>query len=120
MAVAAALASLLVDDDAEVHYLPEPLISAAHGAGRANEPYAQLRTRLTVRLAGSPLSDQELTVGPGVPSWSGPAVRPPGRLPRLDRSCSSKRSGGLDHSVPHEPPGVGLFPGVAPPMLILC
>lgn len=88
---------LRVDDDAELHYLPEPLISAAHSdletttcvelaprarlmlreeqiLGRANEPSGRLRTRLTVRLAGSPLLDQELAVGPGVPSWSGPAV----------------------------------------------
>ncbi|WP_432145314.1 urease accessory protein UreD [Streptomyces sp. bgisy084] len=88
---------LRVDDDAELHYLPEPLISAAHsdleattrvelapGArlvlreeqilGRANEPTGRLRTRLTVCLAGNPLLVQELTVGPGTPSWSGPAV----------------------------------------------
>ncbi|WJY41570.1 urease accessory protein UreD [Streptomyces sp. P9-2B-2] len=88
---------LRVEDGAELHYLPEPLISAAHSdletttrvelapearlvlkeeqvLGRTNEPSGRLRTRLTVRLAGKPLLDQELAVGPGVPSWSGPAV----------------------------------------------
>ncbi|WP_405842350.1 urease accessory protein UreD [Streptomyces platensis] len=88
---------LRVDDDAELHYQPDPVISVVGSdlvtttraelaprarlilreeqvLGRTNEPPGQLRTRLTVRLAEQPLLDQELHLGPGAPGWSGPAV----------------------------------------------
>ncbi|MFH8989920.1 urease accessory protein UreD [Streptomyces sp. NPDC017940] len=43
--------------------------------GRADEGPGLLRSRLTVRHAGRPLLDQELTCGPGAPGgWNGPAV----------------------------------------------
>jgi urease accessory protein len=42
--------------------------------GRAGEPPGRLSTRLTVRRAGEVLLDQELSFGPGVPGWDGPAV----------------------------------------------
>ncbi|WP_189324129.1 urease accessory protein UreD [Streptomyces flaveus] len=89
---------LTVDQDAELRWLPEQLISAngsdlyvttrvdlATGArlvlreeqvlGRANEEPGRLTSRLTVRLGGRPLLDQELSCGPGAPGgWDGPAV----------------------------------------------
>ncbi|WP_206440176.1 urease accessory protein UreD [Streptomyces scabichelini] len=89
---------LTVDEDAELRWLPEQLISAngsdlyvttrvdlAAGArltlreeqvlGRANEEPGRLTSRLTVRLGGRPLLDQELSCGPGAPGgWDGPAV----------------------------------------------
>ncbi|PWI44409.1 urease accessory protein UreD [Streptomyces sp. ICBB 8177] len=88
---------LSVGEGAELHWLPEPLIAAAGsdltvttrvtlaaGArlvfreeqvlGRAGERTGRLVSRLTVRRAGRPLLDQELSFGPGEPGWSGPAV----------------------------------------------
>ncbi|MFI8790126.1 urease accessory protein UreD [Streptomyces sp. NPDC055105] len=89
---------LTVDDGAELHWLPEQLISAcasdlrvttraelAPGArlvlreeqvlGRTAEEPGRLTSRLTVRRAGRPLLDQELACGPGAPGgWDGPAV----------------------------------------------
>ncbi|MDF2256210.1 urease accessory protein UreD [Streptantibioticus ferralitis] len=88
---------LTVDSDAELCWLPEPLIAAAgsdlamttrvdlaEGArlvlreelvlGRAGERPGRLVSRLTVRLDGRALLDQGLALGPGAPGWSGPAV----------------------------------------------
>jgi urease accessory protein len=83
---------------AVLHWLPEPLIAArgsdlrmttrvelAPGArlvlreeqilGRYGEAPGRLTTRLTVRLDGRTLLDQELSFGPGAaPGWDGPAV----------------------------------------------
>ncbi|MEU5377962.1 MULTISPECIES: urease accessory protein UreD [unclassified Streptomyces] len=83
---------------AELHWLPEQLISArgsgltvttrirlAAGArlvyreeqvlGRFGEEPGRLTSRLAVRLDGRPLLDQELSCGPGAPGgWDGPAV----------------------------------------------
>lgn len=82
----------------ELHWLPEQLISAKGselcvssgidletGArlvfreeqvlGRAAEEPGRLVSRLTVRLGGRALLDQELACGPGAPGgWDGPAV----------------------------------------------
>ncbi|WP_053667157.1 urease accessory protein UreD [Streptomyces sp. MMG1121] len=87
-----------VADDAELHWLPEQLISArgsdlyvttrvelAAGArlvlreeqvlGRSGEHPGRLTSRLTVRIAGRTVLDQELACGPGAPGgWDGPAV----------------------------------------------
>jgi urease accessory protein len=87
-----------VADGAELHWLPEQLISAAGsdlhvttraelaaGArlvlreeqvlGRAGEQPGRLTSRLTVRIAGRTVLDQELSCGPGAPGgWDGPAV----------------------------------------------
>jgi urease accessory protein len=87
-----------VADGAELHWLPEQLISArgsdlyvttradlAAGArlvlreeqvlGRAGEEPGRLTSRLTVRVAGRTVLDQELACGPGAPGgWDGPAV----------------------------------------------
>ncbi|MFC7307981.1 urease accessory protein UreD [Streptomyces monticola] len=87
-----------VAEGAELRWLPEQLISAAGselqvttraelapGArlvlreeqvlGRSGEEPGTLRSRLTVRLAGRTLLDQELSCGPGAPGgWDGPAV----------------------------------------------
>jgi urease accessory protein len=89
---------LTVADGAELHWLPEPLISA-NGSdlyvttrvelaataglvlreeqvlGRAGEEPGRLTSRLTVRVAGRAVLDQELACGPGAPGgWDGPAV----------------------------------------------
>lgn len=88
---------LTVGDDAELHWLPEQLISA-HGSdlhvttrvdlaaearfllreeqvlGRSGEEPGRLTSRLTVRIAGRCVLDQELACGPGAPGgWDGPA-----------------------------------------------
>ncbi|AVH61599.1 MULTISPECIES: urease accessory protein UreD [Streptomyces] len=89
---------LAVADGGELCWLPEQLISAGGselsvssrvdlraGArlvfreeqvlGRAGEEPGRLTSRLTVRLDGRPLLDQELACGPGAPGgWDGPAV----------------------------------------------
>ncbi|MEU9150386.1 urease accessory protein UreD [Streptomyces sp. NPDC048417] len=87
-----------VADGAELRWLPEQLISAKGsdlyvstrvdvGAGgrlvlreeqvlgRVGEEPGRLTSRLTVRVAGKALLDQELACGPGAPGgWDGPAV----------------------------------------------
>ncbi|WP_206306300.1 urease accessory protein UreD [Streptomyces humi] len=87
-----------VAEGGELHWLPEQLISvkgsdlyvttrvdvAAGGRlvlreeqvlGRAGEAPGRLSSRLTVRVAGAPVLDQELSCGPGAPGgWDGPAV----------------------------------------------
>ncbi|WP_171165874.1 urease accessory protein UreD [Streptomyces sp. I05A-00742] len=88
---------ITVGDGATLHWLPEPLISAAGSdlrtttrvelaptarlvlreeqvLGRTGERPGRLTSRLTVRRAGRPLLDQELAYGPGVPGWDGGAV----------------------------------------------
>ncbi|MFI0942662.1 urease accessory protein UreD [Streptomyces sp. NPDC021020] len=94
---------LTVGADAELHWLPEPVIAArgsdlrmttrvtlAPGArlvlreelvlGRHAEAPGRLGTRLTVIYGGRPLLDQALDVGPGAPpGWDGPAVLGPYR-----------------------------------------
>lgn len=89
---------LEVADGGELHWLPEQLISA-HGSdlhvstrvelaatarlvlreeqvlGRVGEEPGRLTSRLTVRVAGQAVLDQELACGPGAPAgWDGPAV----------------------------------------------
>ncbi|MGW1006844.1 urease accessory protein UreD [Streptomyces sp. NPDC002520] len=87
-----------VADGAELRWLPEQLISVAGselyvttraelGAGsrlvlreeqvlgRVGEEPGRLGSRLTVRVAGRTVLDQELSCGPGAPGgWDGPAV----------------------------------------------
>lgn len=89
---------IVVADGGALRWLPEQLISAkgsdlqvstrvdlAPGArlvfreeqvlGRAGEEPGRLSSRLTVRLGGRPLLDQEVACGPGAPGgWDGPAV----------------------------------------------
>ncbi|MFP3986164.1 urease accessory protein UreD [Streptomyces sp. E11-3] len=89
---------LKVGAGAELHWLPEQLISAygsdlrvtTHAElapdarlllreeqvlGRSGEAPGRLTTRLTLRHAGQVLLDQELACGPGAPGgWDGPAV----------------------------------------------
>ncbi|MGW1160083.1 urease accessory protein UreD [Streptomyces sp. NPDC002513] len=84
--------------DGELRWLPEQLISVrgseltvstridlAPGArlvyreeqvlGRFGEEPGRLTSRVTVRIAGRPLLDQEVACGPGAPGgWDGPAV----------------------------------------------
>ncbi|KUN85686.1 urease accessory protein UreD [Streptomyces griseoruber] len=87
-----------VADEGELHWLPEPLISArgsdlyvttradlGPGArlvlreeqvlGRVGEEPGRLTSRLVVRVGGRTVLDQELACGPGAPGgWDGPAV----------------------------------------------
>lgn len=88
---------LTVAERASLHWLPQPLISAARSnlrqsctidlaptarlllreeivLGRAGEPPGRLATRLTVRRDSRPLLDQQAMYGPGAPGWDGPAV----------------------------------------------
>ena len=86
-----------VDDDATLHWLPEPLISTRGSTlhqtftvdlaptsrllmreeqllGRSGEVPGHLTTRLTVRRGGRPLLDQHTAYGYPAPAWDGPAV----------------------------------------------
>ncbi|GHE61173.1 urease accessory protein UreD [Streptomyces spiralis] len=89
---------LTVADGGELHWLPEQLISARASdlrvttrvdlaptarlvlreeqvLGRAGETPGRLTSRLTVRIGGRAVLDQELCCGPGAPAgWDGPAV----------------------------------------------
>ncbi|MEU8706928.1 urease accessory protein UreD [Streptomyces sp. NPDC048565] len=89
---------LSVGERAELHWLPEQVVSARGSAldmttraelagtarlvlreeqvlGRHGERTGRLSTRLTVRRAGRPLLDQRLAYGPGAPGgWDGAAV----------------------------------------------
>ncbi|MEO3796831.1 urease accessory protein UreD [Nonomuraea sp. B10E15] len=88
---------LTAADQASLHWLPQPLISAAGSnlrqtctvelaptarfvlreeqvLGRTGETPGRLTTRLTVSRDGHPLLDQETRYGPDAPGWDGPAV----------------------------------------------
>ncbi|MFI6406181.1 urease accessory protein UreD [Streptomyces sp. NPDC050548] len=89
---------LRVDEDGELHWLPEQLISVCGSdlrvttrvdlaasarlvlreeqvLGRAGEEPGRLTSRLTLRIGGRTVLDQELACGPGAPGgWDGPAV----------------------------------------------
>ncbi|MEV0143762.1 MULTISPECIES: urease accessory protein UreD [unclassified Nonomuraea] len=88
---------LTAAERAGLHWLPQPLISAARSnlrqsctidlaptarlllreeivLGRAGEPPGRLATRLTVRRDGRSLLDQQTMYGAGAPGWDGPAV----------------------------------------------
>ncbi|MFI9612620.1 urease accessory protein UreD [Streptomyces sp. NPDC052023] len=88
---------LSVADGGELHWLPEQLIAARDSdlyvrtradlgpaarlvlreeqvLGRAGEEPGRLTSRLSVRIAGRTVLDQELSCGPGAPGgWNGPA-----------------------------------------------
>ncbi|MFC4015387.1 urease accessory protein UreD [Nonomuraea purpurea] len=88
---------LTVAEHASLHWLPQPLISAARSnlrqsctidlaptarfllceqtvLGRSGEPPGRLTTRLTVHRDGRPLLDQQTSYGPQAPGWDGPAI----------------------------------------------
>lgn len=88
---------LTVAERASLHWLPQPLISAARSnlrqsctidlaptarlvlreeqvLGRTGEPPGRLSTRLTLRHGGRLLLDQQTSYGPDAPGWDGPAV----------------------------------------------
>ncbi|GAA2346178.1 urease accessory protein UreD [Streptomyces caniferus] len=115
---------LTVAEDAELHWLPKPLICAASSnlrqtwtidlaptarlvlreeqvLGRTGEPPGNVASRLTVRRGGHLLLDQETEYGPDSPGWDGPAVladhRATGQILIVDPAFESK------------PPGVQLF-----------
>ncbi|WP_217370794.1 urease accessory protein UreD [Nonomuraea antri] len=115
---------LSVAEQASLHWLPEPLISAAHSnlrqsctvdlaadarlvlreeqvLGRAGEPPGRLTTRLTVNRDGRPLLDQQNTYGPDAPGWDGPAV--------LDGHRAAGQILIVDPALDGRPPGVRLF-----------
>ncbi|MER5461908.1 urease accessory protein UreD [Streptomyces sp. NPDC002668] len=132
---------LKVGDQAELRWLPEPLISARGSdlrmrtrvelaatarlvlreeqiLGRYGEQPGTLSTRLTVHRAGRPLLDQELGYGPGAPGgWDGGAVlgghRAVGQLLIVDPAFEEK---------PAEPrllgPNAALTPLAGPAVLV--
>ncbi|MBC2876419.1 MULTISPECIES: urease accessory protein UreD [Streptomyces] len=126
---------ITVGDGATLHWLPEPLISAAGSdlrtttrvelaptarlvlreeqvLGRTGERPGRLTARLTVRRAGRPLLDQELAYGPGAPGWEGGAVlgghRAVGQLLVVDPDF------GDTPPAPALPPGEGAVAAAMP------
>lgn len=128
----------------ELRWLPEQLISAQgsdlyvssrvelrSGArlvfreeqvlGRVGEQPGRLTSRLTVRLDGRPLLDQELSCGPGAPGgWDGPAGlgghRALGQLvvvrPEFERAAAGAAVGGVrGRHAARRPRGLGERPG---------
>jgi urease accessory protein len=115
---------LKVAEHASLHWLPEPLISAAHSnlrqsctidlaptarfvlreeqvLGRTGEPPGRLSTRLTLRYNGHLLLDQQTSYGPDAPGWDGPAI------------LAGHRTAGqiliVDPAYREQPPDVRLF-----------
>ncbi|WP_222107294.1 urease accessory protein UreD [[Actinomadura] parvosata] len=109
---------LRVAEQASLHWLPEPLISAARSnlrqsctidlaadarlvlreelvLGRSGEPPGRLTTRLTVHRDGRPLLDQQNTYGPDAPGWDGPpswtATAPPASSSSSTRPTTRSR-----------------------------
>jgi urease accessory protein len=82
--------------------------------GRHGELPGSVRQRVRVCLAGEPLYDQELAVGPGACGWPGPAItggrRAVGSLllvePRLPPMCDSPRPSPGFASMPLSGPGL--------------
>ncbi|MER6469174.1 urease accessory protein UreD [Streptomyces collinus] len=140
-----------VADGGELHWLPEQLISAGNSdlrvttraevgsggrlvlreeqvLGRAGEQPGRLTSRLTLRVAGRTVLDQELACGPGAPGgWDGPAVlaghRSVGQLvvvrPEFaDRPVAARMLGECAALVPLPGPAV-LVSAVAPDALTL-
>jgi len=125
----------------ELHWLPEPLISVtgselavhthvdlAPGArlvlreelvlGRTGEDPGRLTSRLTVRVDGRPVLDQELDCGPGAEGgWDGPAVlgghRAVGQLVVCDPEFEDKP---VAPGVPAE--GLAVLPLTGPAVLV--
>ncbi|MFF2407143.1 urease accessory protein UreD [Streptomyces sp. NPDC058092] len=108
---------LTVEEHAELHWSPKPLICAAGSnlrqtwtidlaptarlvlreeqiLGRTGEASGRVTTRLTVRRGGSTLLDQQAAYGPGAPGWDGPAVladyRATGQLLIVDPAFEDK------------------------------
>ncbi|MFE3927471.1 urease accessory protein UreD [Streptomyces sp. YIM B13508] len=125
----------------ELHWLPEPLVSVAgselavhtrvdleSGArlvlreelvlGRTGEDPGRLTSRLTVRVDGRPVLDQELDCGPGARGgWDGPAVlgghRAVGQLVCCDQEFTEKP---VAPGVPAE--GLAVLPLTGPAVLV--
>ncbi|MEU4212476.1 urease accessory protein UreD [Streptomyces sp. NPDC026206] len=108
---------LTVEEQAQLHWLPQPLICAAGSnlrqswtvdlaptarlvlreeqiLGRTGEPPGHVTTRLTVRRGGRTLLDQQAEYGPDTPGWDSPAVlaghRATGQLLLVDPAFEDK------------------------------
>ncbi|MFD5006516.1 urease accessory protein UreD [Streptomyces mutabilis] len=133
-----------VDDEASLHWLPEPLISTRGSTlhqtfavdlaptarllmreeqllGRSGEAPGHLTTRLTVRRGGRPLLDQHTAYGCPAPAWDGPAVLGPhratGQLLLIDTTLDMPRKPHVIGDDPAEGHAV-LAPLAAPQALI--
>jgi urease accessory protein len=135
---------IMVDDDASLHWLPEPLISTRGSTlhqtfavdlaptsrllmreeqllGRSGEAPGHLTTRLTVRRGGRPLLDQHTAYGYPAPAWDGPAVLGPhratGQLLLIDTTLDMPQKPHVIGDDPAEAHAV-LTPLAAPQALI--
>lgn len=132
---------LTVADGAELHWLPEQLISVRGSdltvtthvelaasarlvlreeqvLGRAGEEAGRLTSRLTVRIAGRCVLDQQLACGPGAPGgWDGPAVL---AGHRAVGQAVVVRPGFAGHPPPARPVGDGaaVIPLAGPAVLV--
>ncbi|MEU7642976.1 MULTISPECIES: urease accessory protein UreD [unclassified Streptomyces] len=136
---------LTVGEGAQLHWSPQPLISAARSdlrqtltvdlaatarlvlreeqaLGRAGEPPGHLATRLTVRRGGRTLLDQQAAYGPGAPGWDGPAVlsryRATGQLLLVDPAFAHNPVAPLLLTAPSESGRAVLAPLAGPAVLI--
>ncbi|MCE7080785.1 urease accessory protein UreD [Streptomyces sp. ST2-7A] len=136
------LTELHVGGDAELHWTPEPLISARgsdlyartrihlapgarlhyreeHLAGRAGEEPGRLVARLTVYRAGRVLLDQETSHGPDEPGWRSGAVmggrRAAGQILRVDPAAPGSAPGtAAAPTVATDPGAAGLAARMSP------
>jgi urease accessory protein len=136
---------LTVAEQAELHWLPKPLICAAGSnlhqtwtvdlapaarlvlreeqvLGRTGEPSGHVTTRLTVRRGGRVLLDQEAEYGPGTPGWDSPAVladhRATGQILIVDPAFENKPPEAQLHGTAPEDGQVILTPLTGPAALI--
>ncbi|MFD3730448.1 urease accessory protein UreD [Streptomyces sp. NPDC058632] len=136
---------LTVEEHAELHWLPKPLISTVgsnlrqtwtvHLAptarlvlreeqilGRTGEPPGQVTTHLIVRRGGRTLLNQEANYGPATPAWDGPAAlahhRATGQILTVDPAYDNNPPKARYFASPSQDGQAVLTPLVGPAALV--